>query len=142
MISGISMLIFSIKNRQSIRGWAHYLESAIVDIILSLILLSNPKASLILMSIIIGFWLMLKGIILFIIGIEFRPIRAINRWLFLGGGLIAILIAIYFFVMSESAFSGIMVLFGISMLIIGALFIILAFIIRKTYQLIEDEFDD
>lgn len=61
--SGIFELIFSLFNRDSLRGWGWGLVSAIIDILFGILLLSTPLGSLFILMLFIGFWVLFHSIL-------------------------------------------------------------------------------
>ena len=61
LISGVYEIYFSLLNRKSILDFQSLLWSGIVNALLGLILILNPGTILVIISILIGFWLIFKG---------------------------------------------------------------------------------
>ncbi len=60
-ISGIFGIIFSITNKEWIKGWGWHFLGAILDLIMGTILLIYPALSMVILPFVVGFWFMFSG---------------------------------------------------------------------------------
>lgn len=61
LISGIFEIYLSLKNRKQVFDYMSHLWGGVLNVILGVLLISNPKTILWIISVIIGFWLIFKG---------------------------------------------------------------------------------
>ena len=65
LITGALLVIFSISGRKSEDNWGWKLAEGIIDLIFAFVLLSNPAISAAVFPFIVGFWMMVYGVMLF-----------------------------------------------------------------------------
>ena len=65
-MNGISLppsgMIFSIMNHQSVRRWGWALTAGIIDLFVGGYLLNNPLITMVFLPLIVGLWMLFKGI--------------------------------------------------------------------------------
>lgn len=61
LVSGILEIFFSIQNRNELEGWGWYLTGAIFNLLIGLILLSNPELAAVALPFFIGFSLLFRS---------------------------------------------------------------------------------
>ena len=79
IIGGALELGFSIYYRKGITGYGWHLMSGLLDVILGLFIISNPKIILILITLLVSFWLILRGVVAINSAITMKPLGG-NRW--------------------------------------------------------------
>jgi len=87
MFDGTGDVVFSIKNRKSMQGWGWQLAIGILSLLIGLSLIMHPEISISVLPLYVGFWMLLKGLLLAGIAFELKADGRAN-WLFvvvLGG---------------------------------------------------------
>jgi uncharacterized membrane protein HdeD (DUF308 family) len=85
-ISGILEIVFSISNRKEIDGWAWYLMGGILDLIIGILLVSNPLMTMVILPFYVGFWLLFRGIMAIGVSIQSKSFGITNwGWMLLSG---------------------------------------------------------
>ncbi|MDR3712706.1 MAG: DUF308 domain-containing protein [Puia sp.] len=89
---GISQLVFSIGNRQSLPGWGWTLASGIIDIAIGVYLLLFPILTMATLPFFVGFWLLFRAFYIMGMSFDLSNLQASGwGWLLAGGILLAIL---------------------------------------------------
>ncbi len=61
-ISGVIEMVFSIGNKDTLRGWGWHLASGIIDFILGGFLIFNPDITMVILPFLVGIWMMFGGV--------------------------------------------------------------------------------
>ena len=78
-ISGIFQIVFSISNKDEMKGWGWYLTGGILDLIIGILLITHPLMTMAILPLYIGFWLLFQSILS--IGLSFQLKSAgVPRW--------------------------------------------------------------
>src|SRR5690554_8193112 len=62
-ITGLLELIYAISNRESLHSWGWYLFGGVLNLVIGVYLVFNPRISLLMLSIFIGLWILVRSII-------------------------------------------------------------------------------
>ena len=142
LVDGISQTIFSISNREKLKGWGWRLAGGILMIIMGVILLLYPGISMVILPFVVGFWLMFAGIYMIAGSIELRDYYIRDwGWLLVFGVLVVILA---FFMILRPLFGAFNVVYltSFALMVLGISEIILSFKLKaikaKTFDVIDD----
>lgn len=87
MFDGIGDVVFSIKNRRAMNGWGWQLAIGVLSLLIGLSLILHPEISIRVLPLYVGFWMLLKGLLLAGIAFELKA-NGRTSWMFvifLGG---------------------------------------------------------
>ncbi len=138
LITGALTIIASISSSKTDEDWGWKLTGGIIDVIFALILLSNPGITAAILPFILGFWIIVYGVMLF--GGSFKAKKEGNEnwWLSLLGGMLTVVIG--YFIMSD-LFAGAVAItmwLGLGLLIIGIVNVVAGLKMRKVKVKVED----
>lgn len=93
-ISGLAEVAFAVNNRQQIQGWGGLLVGALIDLALGVYLLVNPTVTMMVLPVLLGAVLLIRGA--FVMGSSFslRSVGVANWVLILLLGLALVIFAI------------------------------------------------
>ena len=131
MITGFFLVIIAFTGRKVDENWGWKLTEGLVDIIIALILLSNPGLTAATFPFVVGFWIIFYGITLFTGSFSARKTGDQNWWVNLLGGVLNV---IFGFIIMNNLFAGalaITVWIGIGVLDFGAANISIALRMRS-----------
>lgn len=135
LVSGIFEIVFALSNRKILSGWGWHLAGGIFDVLIGVILLSLPPASLaLIMLYFVGFWLMFRS--LWVIGESFdlKSMRIKDWWWFLILGIL-MLVASFIFILCPIITTGFIVaLISVAFFLYGAFRIYLAFRLKDIHK--------
>lgn len=63
MVSGILEMIFSVRNRKSIKGWLWMLTSGIIDFLIGFCLFNYSLVTMVMLPLIVSIWILFRGIV-------------------------------------------------------------------------------
>jgi uncharacterized membrane protein HdeD (DUF308 family) len=89
---GVTQTIFGMMGDKDHRGSGFTLVMGVVDILLAIYLLSNPIASAATFVLLIGFWILFKGVVETINAFELKKLHNKQWWLSLLSGLALIVV--------------------------------------------------
>jgi len=81
MFDGTGDVIFSIKNRRSMQGWGWQLAIGVLSLLIGLSLILYPEISIRVLPLYVGFWILLKGLLLAGIAFELKG-NGSASWMF------------------------------------------------------------
>lgn len=61
LLSGLFEIYILLKNQKKLINWLSFLWGGLLNVILGILLIANPRTILVIMSFLIGFWLIFKG---------------------------------------------------------------------------------
>lgn len=126
-IGGISEMALSLYYRKSLSGYGWHLTSGILDVVLGIFIIANPNAILFLITLLISFWLILRGV-LAIRNAFLLKSGGSKRWLWLLiFGIVLILFAIVLIWHPEVIGFTIVFWMAVSFIILGVLRVIVSF---------------
>lgn len=131
LLTGIFLIIASLMVSKVDENWGWRLTEGIFDVIFATVLLSNPGITAAVFPFIIGFWMMVYGVMTFSGSFRAKKEGDTNWWLSLLGGIITVLFG--WFVMTD-LFAGafaITVWIGIGLLILGIVNIVVSLRLKK-----------
>ena len=131
LITGILLIISSLSLRKYDDQWGWQLAEGIMDLLFGIVLISNPGITAAIFPFIVGCWMMIYGVILFVGSFKAKKEGDTNWWLTLMGGILTVLFG-YF--ISGNILAGaiaITVWLGIGLLIFGIASIVISMRLRK-----------
>ena len=131
LVTGISIIFASIMVRKVDDNWGYRLAEGIFDVIFAIVLLSNPGITAAIFPFIVGFWMMVYGVMIFSGSFKDKKEGDANWWLSLLGGILTVVFG--WFVMTD-LFAGaiaITIWIGIGLLILGIVNITVSLRLKK-----------
>ena len=126
LLTGIFQIIGSLMVRDVDDNWGWRLAEGIIDVIFALVLISNPGITAAVFPFIVGFWMIVYGVMIFSSSFQLKKEGDRNWWLSLLGGILTVLLG--WFVMTD-LFAGsfaITVWIGIGLLMLGVVNIVVS----------------
>ena len=137
LITGIGLIITSIAHSKADENWGWQLSGGIIDVIFALVFLSNPGITAAIFPFIVGFWMMIYGVILFSGSFKDKKEGDSNWWLKLLGGILTVILG-YFITANLLAGAVALTLWiGLGILIFGIINISVSFGMRKVKKAID-----
>ena len=130
LFNGIAQTSMAIMTKDSTEGWGWILAGGIFEIVFAFILLSNPLLTATTLPFVLGFWIIVYGVMTFANSFPARKAGMPNWWLGLISGVLSILLGI---LISNNLLFGaltITVWIGIAFLIAGIVVIAEAFALK------------
>ena len=81
LFDGLGDAIFSVRNRKAMQGWGWQLAIGILSMLIGISLIAHPEISVRVLPLYIGFWILLKGLLLTGIAFELKALGKENWWL-------------------------------------------------------------
>ncbi|CDF80368.1 conserved hypothetical membrane protein (DUF308) [Formosa agariphila KMM 3901] len=139
LISGLFQIGFVLTNKNNISNWKWSLTSGFIDVLLALILFSNPGLSHVMLPIYVGFMLFFRSIMG--IGLSFELEQSsVKGW---GWGLVSSILGMLFsfLMISHPVFGGLSIILytGFSIVCLGFFQISLAFNLKKISKELNEE---
>ena len=131
LVSGLSMSVLAIGERNGMSNWGWYLATGLIDVLVGAVFIFNPIGSAITLMLVIGIWFMFRGIIEFVNSFDLKSKGVGNWWLNLIGGLA---IALFGFVIIGRPLAGslaIVTLISFAFWIKGTILLVMAFGIKR-----------
>ena len=119
LFTGITQILVSVFSRNSIDNWGWGLAGGLIEILFAIILLSNPAITAATLPFILGFWIIVFGVMTFANAFQDRKSGMSKWWLGLISGLLMVLVG---FLISNNLLVGslaITIWIGIAFLIAG-----------------------
>jgi len=138
LITGALTIIASISSTKTDEDWGWKLTGGVIDVIFAIILLSNPGITAAILPFILGFWILVYGIMLFGGSFKAKKEGDDNWWLSLLGGMLTIVIG--YFIMSD-LFAGAVAItmwLGLGLLIVGIINVVVSLKMRKVKVKVKD----
>jgi len=138
LITGILTIIGSVLSSKTDDDWGWKLTGGVIDLLFALILLSNPGITAAILPFILGFWIIVYGVIIFGGSFKAKKEGDDNWWISLLGGVLTIMFG--YFIMSD-LFAGavaITIWIGLGLLIFGIINVVVSLKMRKVKIKIED----
>ena len=137
LITGISLIIAALAFRKDTDNWGWRLAEGIIDVLFAFILLNNPGVTAAVFPFIVGFCIIVYGVIFIADSFNDKKAGVGNWWMGLVGGIIGIIVG-YFITNNpmEGAFT-VTIWIGLGFLLLGIVNVILSFSMRKVGKVIE-----
>jgi uncharacterized membrane protein HdeD (DUF308 family) len=131
LITGITLVIAALSFRKSSDTWGWRLAEGILDIVFALVLLSNPAVTAAVFPFVVGFWIIVYGVIFIVDSFSDKKEGAGDWWMGLVGGIAGVIIG--YFVTSNPIAGAITVTFwiGLGFLLLGIVNIAASFRMKK-----------
>jgi len=131
LLTGIFQIIAGFMVSGVDDNWGWRLAEGIIDVIFAIVLLSNPGITAAVFPFIIGFWMIVYGVMIFSGSFKSKKEGDGNWWLSLLGGILTVIFG--WFVMTDF-FAGalaITIWIGIGLLILGIVNIVMSLHLKK-----------
>ena len=131
LLMGIFQIIAGLMVSGVDDNWGWRLAEGVIDVIFAVVLLSNPGITAVVFLFIVGFWMIVYGVMIFSGSFKSKKEGDGNWWLSLLGGILTVLFG--WFVMTDF-FAGalaITVWIGIGLLMLGIVNIVASFHLKK-----------
>ncbi len=130
MVTGILLILTSLANSNR-EQWGWQLAEGIIDVLFAIILLTNPAVTASVFPFVVGFWIMIYGVIIFSNAFSLKKEGEQSWWMNLITGILTVIIG--YFITSNIVFGAFTITFwiGFGLLFFGILNISLAFRMKK-----------
>ena len=131
LITGITLVIAALSFRKVSDNWGWRLAEGLMDILFAFVLLSNPGVTAAVFPFIIGFWIIIYGIIFIADSFNDKKEGATDWWMGLIGGILGVMLG--YFVTSNplaGAFT-VTIWIGLGFLILGIVNIFASLRLKK-----------
>jgi uncharacterized membrane protein HdeD (DUF308 family) len=131
LITGIFLVIAALSFRKKLDTWSWRLAEGIIDIVFALVLLSNPAVTAAVFPFVVGFWIIVYGVIFIADAVRDKEEGAGDWWMGLVGGIAGVIIG--YFVTSNPIAGAISVTFwiGLAFLLLGIVNVAASFRMKK-----------
>lgn len=138
LVTGITLVIAALSFRKSSKNWGWRLVEGLMDILFATVLISNPGVTAAVFPFIIGFWIIIYGVIFIADSFHDKKQGASDWWMGLIGGILGVMLG--YFVTSNPLAGAITVTFwiGFGFLILGVVNIFASLRLRKLKGALED----
>jgi uncharacterized membrane protein HdeD (DUF308 family) len=131
LVIGIIEAIFAITARKSLDGWGWTLASGLLDIVIGAYLLSYPLLTITVLPIILGFWLLFRGISAIGFAFDMKSYRAANWGWLLALGILIIIFGLMVLAVPAFGVLNIILWTSLSFITAGFFRVVLAFRLKK-----------
>ena len=137
LLTGIFLIVLALSSRDTMDNWGWRLAEGIIDLIFAFVLLTNPGVTATVLPFVVGFWMMVFGVMMFADAFQVKKTGDQNWWVGLMGGLLTILIG--FFITSNILVGAIAITYwiGFGFVIAGIININISMRMRKLKTNIE-----
>ncbi|RIV25262.1 HdeD family acid-resistance protein [Fibrisoma montanum] len=137
-ITGLTEVAAAVSHRQSIDGWGWTLAGGLIDLALGLYFLANLDVTMTVLPILLGIWLLFRGVLAIGTSMNLRAYGAPNWGLSLALGIGIIVFA--FLIVNNPSFGAlnIVVWTGLSLILAGIFRIILSLRLRKLKERLDE----
>ena len=91
LLTGIFLIVLALSSRDTMENWGWRLAEGVIDVIFAFVLLSNPGVTATVLPFVVGFWMMVYGIMMFADSFQVKKTGESNWWIGLVGGLLTVL---------------------------------------------------
>ena len=95
LLTGIFMMVMALGSRDTLENWGWRLAEGIIDVIFAIVLLSNPGVTATVLPFVVGFWMMVYGVMMFADAFQVKKSGDQTWWVGILGGLIIVLIGYF-----------------------------------------------
>jgi uncharacterized membrane protein HdeD (DUF308 family) len=133
MFTGIFLIIAALTLRKHEEGWGWRLAEGILDVLFAFILLSNPSVTAAVFPFVVGIWVLVSGILIFVGSFRAKREGASHWWMGLIGGILTALLG--YMITSNLVVGAMAITFwiGLGLLIFGILNVLLSLRMRKIF---------
>ena len=139
--SGLASMAFAWVNRNVMTGWGWNFGGGILELLLGVVLLNRPGATMAILTLLLGFWLIFRSAYGISMAFEMRDYRIKNWGMVLVGGIITGILALC---VIFDPFAGAVVIsiwIGLALLTSGMFTIFIGFTLRRIKLRINDAKD-
>lgn len=131
MATGFFLIVVAISNRDVDERWGWRLAMGIVDVLFALVLLSNPAVTATVFPFVVGFWIMVYGIMVFSSAFGAKKAGESNWWFSLVIGIVTVILG--YIIMTDFLAGTVAITFwlGTGILLFGILNLVVALGLRK-----------
>ena len=133
-VSGIMEIAFAISNKNEIDGWGWYLTGGILDLVIGILLISNPIMTMAILPFYVGFWLLFRAMIAIGISIQLKTMSVPNWDLMLASGIVTIIFSFLVLINPFFGGHGIIYMTTIAFIMIGIFKIFLGFDLKGMHK--------
>lgn len=130
LVDGLSGVVDSIRYRDRLNHWWLWLLDGLLGVVVGALTLFMPGATAFVLLILIGVWAIVGGVLRIIAAIQIRK-EIEGEWLLALGGALSILFGVVVVMQPAAGLVSLVWLIGSWAVIIGMVFIMLAFRLRK-----------
>lgn len=133
---GFLLIAFSLSVRKEDDNWGWRLAEGIIDVIFAAVLLANPEVTAAVFPFVVGFWLMVYGVMLFSGSFALKKDGDSNWWLSL---LIGILTVLFGYFITANMLAGAIAIttwMGLGFLLVGILNVSASLKLRKLNKVV------
>ena len=131
VISGIASAWFSFQNRDALNGWGWNFGGGVLELVLGMVLLSHPGVTMVIMTFLLGFWLIFRGVYLISLAFEMRDYQLPNWGWVLFGGIITAVLAVIVILNPFAGAAAISVWISLGLLTAGLFTVFMSLMLRK-----------
>jgi len=93
--AGIMEVVFSLSNYKTLFGWGWYFAGGIIDMVVGGYLLAYPLVTMIMLPVLLGAWMLYRGIVTISHAFSIRPYRIKGWGWFLFAGMFIVLLSLF-----------------------------------------------
>jgi uncharacterized membrane protein HdeD (DUF308 family) len=131
LFAGILISILAITARHVDDNWGWRLAEGVIDILFAVILLSNPAITAAVFPFVVGFWMIVYGVMLFAGSFRAKKEGDSGWWMSLLGGLLTVLFGYFMTVNLVLGAMTITMWLGLGLLVLGLINLSASFRMRK-----------
>ncbi|WP_189359649.1 HdeD family acid-resistance protein [Algibacter mikhailovii] len=128
---GITQTVLSILSKSTLENWGWVLAGGLIDILFGFMLLSNPALTAASLPFVVGFWIMVSGVMTFVNAFQNKKEGNANWWLGIIGGALSVVVG---YLITNNILVGMFAItswMGIGFAIAGILNIIIGFKLKS-----------
>ena len=129
--TGISQIAYAISNRANLNSWGWHLAGGIFETIIGIFLMVHPGMSMALLPLVVGFWLMFRGVALIGLSIDLKAFGFKPWGWLLASGILTVVLAFFITVDPIIGPLSIVAFTGLSALVAGGANIYFAIQLNK-----------
>lgn len=129
--TGISQIVYAISNRANLNSWGWHLAGGIFETIIGIFLMVHPGMSMALLPLVVGFWLMFRGVALIGLSIDIKAFGFKPWGWLLASGILTVVLAFFITVDPIVGPLSIVAFTGLSALVAGGANIYFAIQLNK-----------
>lgn len=131
LFTGITIILASLMVRKYDDNWGWRLAEGIFDVIFAIVLLSNPGITAAIFPFIIGFWMIVYGVMIFVGAFSAKKEGDSNWWMSLIGGILTVMFGWIIMTNILAGAIAITMWIGIALLIFGIINISVSLRLKK-----------
>lgn len=121
IITGISQVIYAFSNGKNLPSWGWHLAGGIFELLIGIFLIFYPGMSMVLLPVVVGFWLMYKGIALIGLATDLKSLGLKNWTWVMAGGILTTILAFFITIDPLIGPISVVVLTGLSVIVAGSM---------------------